>query len=145
MYIDTDGVAEIMAEQNKIITSEYDIAQNAINAIENYVAAHGDNADIIRFGFGGQEPVTSVAITESLVQKIFNDAGFKDIKVAINEIDEAGLLIRQGKGERNGRKSRLSFNGVCATCYKFRLIEPLPVSKPEQKIKKVYDDPYFNS
>ena len=86
--------------------------------------------------------MTSVAITENLVQKIFADAGFQDTKVTIHEIDEAGRLIRQGKGERNGRKSRLSFDGICTTCYQFRLIDLLPLSKPEKRIDKNDFFPY---
>lgn len=134
--IDIDGIAKIMTEQNKAISSECNIAENAIAAIESYAASHGESSEIIRYGCDGKKPVTSVAITENLVQKIFADAGFQDIKVTIHEIDEAGRLIRQGKGERNGRKSRLSFDGICTTCYQFRLIDLLPLSKPEKRIDK---------
>ncbi|MGN0606321.1 MAG: DUF927 domain-containing protein [Oscillospiraceae bacterium] len=144
VQIDIYGIAEIMAEQNKVISSEYNLADNAIDVIASYVAGHS-STEIICYGSGGKEPVTSVAITETLVQKILAEAGFKDMKVTISEIDKAGYLIRQGKGERNGRKCRLNFNGVCTTCYKFRLIDTLPMSKPEKKIEKSYFDPYFNA
>lgn len=145
VQIDIDGVAEIMAEQNRVISSEYNLADNAMDVIASYVAGHSSSTEIICYGSGGKEPVTSVAITETLVQKILAEAGFKDMKVTISEIDKAGHLIRQGKGERNGRKCRLSFNGVCTTCYKFRLIDLPPMSKPEKKIEKSYFDPYFNA
>lgn len=140
LEIDCDGVADIMAEQNQIISTEYNKAVNALYAITAYVAGHENSTEIERRCIGNEESdITSVAITESLTAKILSDAGFKDLKTIIKALDEAGYLIRQG--QNNGLKSKLHINRVPTVCYQFRF-DSSGTSKYEHKTKK--KNSYFN-
>ena len=118
LEIDSDGVTAVMQEQNKVISCEHNLANNALQAIQAYVAGHENSTEINRYCTGNV--ITSVAITESLTAKILAEAGFKDLKTTIKEIDKAGYLIRQGKGKVNGLKSKLNINKVPVICYQFK-------------------------
>lgn len=121
LAIDCDGVAEIMQKQNEVISTEYNMAENAITAIKDYVATHLYSAEIQPYrNAKNDKEITSVVIPESLTKKILDKAGFRDIKVTVKAIDKAGYLVRQGNGERNGLKSQLYINKVRTTCYKFK-------------------------
>lgn len=143
LEIDCDGVADIMAEQNQVISTEYNIAENALNAIAAYVAGHDNNTGIeCRCVSNNEEAaITSVAITESLTARILADAGFKDLKTTIKALDEAGYLIRQGKN--NGLKSKLHINRVPTVCYQFRFVKDI-LRRPEHKIRQKSYATYFN-
>lgn len=121
LEIDRNGVAKIMAEQNQVIFTEYNIAENAFNIITAYVAGHENNTEIKRRCADEDEEadVTSVVITVRLTRKILAGAGFRNLKTTINALDKAGYLIRQGKGK--GLQSKLHINKVPTMCYQFRL------------------------
>lgn len=145
LEMDCDGVADIMAEQNQVISTEYNMAENALFAITSYVAGHENSTEIERRCMGNDESdITSVAITENLTAKILADAGFRDLKTAIKALDEAGYLIRQGKN--NGLKSKLHINRVPTVCYQFGFISN-GLRKYEHKVKKksYESNQYFNA
>ena len=143
LRIDQDEVAAIMQEQNKNITAEYNIAENALQAIKAFVAGHDSSTEINRYYNGtNQSVIASVAITENLTKKILSDAGFRDLKTTIREIDKAGYLIRQGKEKANGLKSKLHINKVPVVCYQFKLdleVEPPKPMLSPHEIKKVLE------
>lgn len=122
LKLDCNGIAAVMQEQNKVISCEYNLADNALQAIKAYVAGHENSTEINRYYTDNDNVITSVAITESLTAKIFADSGFKDLKTTIKEIDKAGYLIRQGKGKANGLKSKLHINRVPVICYQFKFV-----------------------
>jgi hypothetical protein len=138
LELDTEGIANIMVEQNKVVSAEHNIAENAIQAIQDYVAGHDNNTEINRYCVKNDDSViASVAITESLTAKILADAGFKDMKTTIKELDKAGYLVRQGKN--NGLKSKLHINKVNTVCYKFSFISETLRKYEHQMHNKSYD------
>lgn len=121
--IDCIGVAEIMQEQNEAISAEYNMAENALNTIRDYVIGHLYSDEMIVYcSSKNDNEVTSVVIPEGLTKSILDKAGF-DTKVAVREIDKAGYLRRQGNGKRNGLKSDFRINHVRRTCYQFRFCD----------------------
>ena len=120
--VDRDDVADIMQVQNRTITAEYNIADNALEAIRAYVVGHPLNSEIRHYYKGADtSAITAVAITESLTRRILAEAGFKDLKTTIRELDKAGYLVRQGREKANGLKSKLHINKVLVVCYQFKL------------------------
>ncbi|MDE6788486.1 MAG: DUF927 domain-containing protein [Ruminococcus sp.] len=141
LEIDFDGVAAIMQEQNKVISCEYNLANNALQAIQAYVAGHENSTEINRYCIGNDQSfITSVAITENLTAKILAEAGFKDLKTTIKELDKAGYLIRQGKEKANGLKSKLHINRVPVTCYQFKFASDEFRKYEHLDKKKTYDN-----
>ncbi|MDE6425320.1 MAG: DUF927 domain-containing protein [Ruminococcus sp.] len=141
LEIDFDGVAVVMQEQNKVISCEYNLANNALQAIQAYVAGHETSTEINRYCIGNnQSIITSVAITENLTAKILAEAGFKDLKTTIKELDKAGYLIRQGKEKANGLKSKLHINRVPVTCYQFKFASDEFRKYEHLDKKKTYDN-----
>ena len=131
LEIDCQGVAKIMQKQNITISTEYDMAENALQVIKEYVSKDPYNSKINAYCYvGNQNAVTSVAIPEKLTEKILADAGFRDLKVTIKALDKAGYLIRQGKD--NGLKSKLHINKVNTVCYQFRFA--LNVTRSQEKL-----------
>lgn len=122
LKLDCNGIVAAMQEQNKVISCEYNLADNALQAIKAYVAGHENSTEINRYYTDNDNVITSVAITENLTAKILADTGFKDLKTTIKEIDKAGYLIRQGKGKSNGLKSKLHINRVPVICYQFKFV-----------------------
>lgn len=121
--IDCAGVAEIMQEQNEAISAEYNMAENALNAIKDYVIKNLYSDEMIVYSSSKNDnEVTSVVIPEGLTKSILDKAGFAT-KVAVREIDKAGYLRRQGNGKRNGLKSDFRINHVRRTCYQFRFCD----------------------
>ena len=127
--IDCEGVAEIMQEQNAMISAEYNMAQNALNAIKNYTIDHMFDEKLKVYTkkmkkehfIGSEEIVTSVVIPVEVTRTVLVRAGFKDVRAAVKEIDSAGFLRRQGNGKRNGLVSQITINKVKdVPCYWFR-------------------------
>lgn len=117
------GVAEIMQEQNEAISAEYNMAENALNAIKDYVIKNLYSDEMIVYSSSKNDnEVTSVVIPEGLTKSILDKAGFAT-KVAVREIDKAGYLRRQGNGKRNGLKPDFRINHVRRTCYQFRFCD----------------------
>lgn len=136
--IDCIGVAEIMQEQNEAISAEYNMAENALNTIRDYVIGHLYSDEMIVYcSSKNDNEVTSVVIPEGLTKSILDKAGF-DTKVAVREIDKAGYLRRQGNGKRNGLKSDFRINHVRRTCYQFRFCD-----ESKCKGEKLIDPPHY--
>ncbi len=130
-----------MQEQNKVISCEYNFANNALQTIQAYVAGHENSTEINRYCIGNDQSfITSVAITENLTAKILAEAGFKDLKTTIKELDKAGYLIRQGKEKANGLKSKLHINRVPVTCYQFKFASDEFRKYEHLDKKKTYDN-----
>ncbi len=141
LEIDCKGVAAVMQEQNNVISCEYNLADNALQAIQAYVAGHENSTEINRYCIGNNQSfITSVAITENLTAKILAEAGFKDLKTTIKELDKAGYLIRQGKEKANGLKSKLHINRVPVTCYQFKFASDGLRKYEHLDKKKTYDN-----
>ncbi len=118
--IDCTGVAEIMQEQNEMISSEYNMSDNALTAIKNYTIDHMFDAKLKVYtkkmkpanSISSEDIVTSVVMPVDLTKTILARAGFKDYKAAVREIDRDGFLRRQGNGKRNGLVSKITINRV---------------------------------
>ncbi len=122
LAINLNEVTLFMQEQNANIYREHNRAENAMQAIREYVMAHLADTGIRTFPNGsGYADVQSVAITVGLTRTILEDAGFKDVSVILKELDSKGYLIRQGNGNRNGLVSNLTIRGVHTRCYQFML------------------------
>lgn len=120
LEIDCAGVAAIMQEQNEMISSEYNMSDNALNAIKNYTIDHMFDAKLKVYtkkmkpanSISSEDIVTSVVMPVDVTKTILARAGFKDYKAAVREIDRDGFLRRQGNGKRNGLVSKITINRV---------------------------------
>lgn len=118
--INCTGVAEIMQEQNAMISAEYNTAENALNAIKNYTIDHMFDSKLKvytkkikgRNCISAEETVTSVVMPVDVTKIVFAKAGFKDVKAAVKESDRAGFLRHQGNGKRNGLVSQITISKV---------------------------------
>lgn len=136
--IDCIGVAEIMQEQNEAISAEYNMAENALNTIKDYVIKNLYSDEMLVYcSSKNDNEVTSVVIPEGLIKSILDKAGFAT-KVAVREIDKAGYLRRQGNGKRNGLKSDFRINHVRRTCYQFRFCD-----ESTCKGEKLIESPHY--
>lgn len=115
LAIDPETVAEIMADHNKMVANEQNLALNAHRAIISYIVRNPMKSGIRKFETD-DGTLIKVAIEESLTQEILARAGFTDLKVTIKEMDKAGYLIRQQDGRL---KSKLTIDGNLGNVYQF--------------------------
>lgn len=114
--INLNAVAEIMKNHNTMVSDEQNIAKNAYNAIVSYIVKYG-GSPAIRL-FSKYERITKAAIEENEMRKILKDAGFKDLKVTMKELDRAGYIIRQVP---KGIKSKLKIGNLMCWCYQINM------------------------
>lgn len=114
--IELNAVAEIMKNHNTMVPDEQNIAKNAYNAIISYIVKYG-GSPAIRL-FSKYDHITKVAVEENEMGKILKYAGFKDLKVAVKELDSAGYIIRQVK---KGIKSKLKIGSLMCWCYQVNM------------------------
>lgn len=125
--IDTEAVAQIMADHNAMVAGEQNLALNAFNAIVSYIARYGYKNGIRVFVDEKNLP-TKVAIEQGLLAEILDRAGFKDMKVTVKELDKAGYIIRQVAA---GLKSKLTIDSSLCWCYQIDMSSLSEGAEPE--------------
>ncbi|MBR1528704.1 MAG: DUF927 domain-containing protein [Oscillospiraceae bacterium] len=120
LAIQPSAVAKIMAEHNKMVGSEQNLALNAQRAIISYVMRNPMKSGIRKVTNATGDRIFKIIIEESLTKEILEHAGFTDLKVTLKEMAKSEMLIRQQKGRL---KSKLSIDGNIGYCYQFDMTD----------------------
>lgn len=137
LAIDVTAVAEIMARHNAMVSEEQNLAKNAFNAVVSYVANtdHVLDSGIRRYS-GDHGKLLKVAVEDSVMNKILAKAGFKDTKVTMKELANAGYLIRQDK---RGLKSKITIGGTLCWCYQIDMKSLLDDTEAEYNSEEMVE------
>lgn len=127
--INIESLVEIVVENHVQISEKNNIAEKCYKHIVDYIATNPFSPYIIK----DTTLPDTIAIVSSQFERILNDFGVTNIKLALNSMEDAGYLIR-GKGRKltsaekkkgmksnTSQKARRRVNGVLTDCYLIKL------------------------